>query len=43
MTGLKSILQSICKAASYNWYELAAPRVILWPDEEKLWNSCIAP
>ena len=43
MTVLKSILQSICNAASYNKHELAAPRMILWPDEERLWSPCIAP
>jgi hypothetical protein len=43
MTVLKSILQSFCNAASYNKHELAAPRVLLWPDEEKLWSPCIAP
>jgi hypothetical protein len=32
MTVLTSILQSILNAASYNRHELAAPRVILWPD-----------
>ena len=43
MTVLKSILQSICYAAAYNKHELAAPRVILWPDEERLWSPCITP
>jgi len=43
MTVLKSILQSICNAASYNKHELAAPRMILWPDEERLWTQCIDP
>jgi len=41
MTILASILQSLRNAASYNHHELAAPRVILWPDEEKLWAQCI--
>jgi len=41
MTVLTSILQSIRNAASYNKHELAAPRVILWPDEERLWTQCI--
>jgi hypothetical protein len=43
MTVLTSILQSIRNAASYNKHELAAPRVILWPDEERLWMHCIEP
>jgi hypothetical protein len=43
MTVLTSILQSIRSAASYNKHELAAPRVILWPDEERLWMQCIEP
>ncbi len=43
MTILKSIIQSIRNAASYNKHELAAPRVILWPDEERLWTQCIEP
>lgn len=43
MTVLTSILQSILNAASYNRHELAAPRVILWPDEERLWTQCIEP
>ena len=43
MTVLKSTLQSICNAASFNKHELAAPRMILWPDEERLWSSCITP
>ena len=41
MTVLTSILQSLCAAASYNKHELAAPTVILWPDEERLWSQCI--
>jgi len=43
MTVLTSIIQSIRNAAAYNQHELAAPRVILWPDEERLWFQCIAP
>ena len=41
MTVIASILQSIRNAASYNRHELAAPRVILWPDEERLWVEAI--
>jgi hypothetical protein len=43
MTVLASILQSLRIAASYNTHELAAPRVILWPDEERLWTQSIEP
>lgn len=43
MTVLTSILQSFRNAAAYNKHELAAPRVILWPDEERLWTECIEP
>lgn len=43
MTILESVLNSLRSAASYNKHELAAPRVILWPDEERLWTQCIEP
>lgn len=43
MTVLASICESLKKAASYNQHELAAPQVILWPDEERLWAECINP
>ena len=43
MTVLTSILQSLRNAAAYNKHELAAPRVILWPDEERFWTQCIEP
>jgi hypothetical protein len=41
MTIIECILKSIRCAASYNKHELAAPRVILWPDEERLWAQCV--
>jgi len=41
MTVIASILQSIRDAASYNKHELAAPRLILWPDEDRLWIRVI--
>lgn len=41
MTILESILKAINDAAFYNKHELAAPQVILWPDEERLWMQCI--
>jgi hypothetical protein len=43
MTILESILRSLRSTASYNKHELAEPRVILWPDEERLWIQCIEP
>jgi len=43
MTILECILKYLRSAASYNKHELAAPRVILWPDEEHLWAECIEP
>ena len=43
MTILESILKYLCSAASYNKHELAPPRVILWPDEDRLWTQCIEP
>lgn len=41
MTILSSMLKAIRKAATFNRHELAAPRVILWTDEERLWTQCI--
>ena len=38
MTVLAILIESLRNAASYNKHELAAPRVILWPDEERLWT-----
>lgn len=43
MTILESIIQAVRKAASYNSHDLAAPLVILWPDEDRLWKQCIKP
>lgn len=41
MTLLESIHASLRSGALYNMHEVAAPRVILWPDEERLWERCI--
>jgi hypothetical protein len=41
MTVITSMIQSIRKAALYNRHELAPPRVILWPDEERLWMEAM--
>ena len=43
MTILEPILKYLRSAALHNKHELAAPRVILWPDEERLWTQCIEP
>lgn len=41
MNVLTAILESFRDAANYNSHELAAPSVILWPDEERLWTQTI--
>jgi hypothetical protein len=41
MTVLVSLVAALRKAAEFNKHELVAPRVILWPDTERLWASCI--
>jgi len=41
MTVISSMIQFIRKAALYNRHELAPPRVILWPDAERLWAEVI--
>lgn len=41
MTVLNHIVASIRDAATYNSHELAAPRVILWTDEDRLWAECV--
>ena len=41
MTILNSINKSLQRAALYNQHDLAAPRVILWPDEDQLWLHCV--
>ena len=38
---LSAILDSLRWAANYNSHELAAPTVILWPDEERLWSQAV--
>ena len=43
MTILESILKSLRSAALYNKHELAAPRVILWPDEEQIVDPVLRP
>jgi hypothetical protein len=41
MTVITSMIESIRKAALYNRHELAPPRVILWPDEDRFWMEAI--
>lgn len=41
MTVLEQIVKSLREAATYNSHELAAPRVILWTDEDRQWADCI--
>jgi hypothetical protein len=41
MNVLTAILESFRDAANYNSHELAAPTVILWPDEERLWTESV--
>lgn len=41
MTVLVSLVAALRTAAEFNKHELVAPRVILWPDTERLWASCI--
>jgi hypothetical protein len=43
MTVLAAMVQALRSAATYNKHELSSPRVILWPDEDRLWAGCIAP
>ena len=41
MNVLTAILESFRDAANYNSHELAAPTVVLWPDEERLWTQAV--
>src|ERR1035437_5748090 len=43
MSILESIIESLRNATLFNSHELAAPVVILWTDEERLWAECIGP
>ncbi|MEQ1762346.1 MAG: BREX-1 system phosphatase PglZ type B [Pyrinomonadaceae bacterium] len=38
---IEQIIAAVRSAATYNSHELAAPSVILWPDQEGLWIDCI--
>jgi len=41
MTVLTALRHALHDAAAYNSHELAAPRVILWPDEAREWTPCL--
>ena len=41
MNVLTAIQESFRDAANYNSHELAAPAVILWPDEDRLWTEAV--
>jgi hypothetical protein len=41
MNVLTAILESLQWAANFNSHELAAPVVVLWPDEECLWSEAV--
>lgn len=41
MTVLDHLLRSLAQAAEHNQNDLVAPRVILWTDGERLWESVI--
>ncbi len=41
MSILAALIAALRKAGEFNKHELAPPRVILWPDADRLWTSCI--
>ena len=41
MTVLESLIAALRAAATYNRHDLAAPRVVLWPDGEGLWQGIV--
>lgn len=41
MTVVEQLIQALRKAAHYNRNDLAAPRVVLWPDGEGLWQGIV--
>ena len=43
MTILASVVAALRGAAKFNKQEVAVPRVILWPDQDRLWASCVKP
>jgi hypothetical protein len=43
MTVLDHLLRSLALCAEHNGNDVVAPRAILWPDGERLWESVIGP
>ena len=41
MTILDHLATALRQAARYNRHDLSAPRVVLWPDGERLWEKAI--
>ena len=41
MTISEELINALRKAASYNRNDLAAPRVVIWPDGERLWGKVL--
>lgn len=42
MTVLNKLVEAIRGADSYNRHDLAQPRVVLWPDGERLWSRVVS-
>ena len=38
MTVFDRLVTALRQAARYNRHDLSAPRVVLWPDGERLWG-----
>jgi hypothetical protein len=41
MTVLDNLVESLRNAAAYNRHESASPRVVLWPDGERVWAKAV--
>lgn len=41
MTVLEGVVQALRAAAAFNQHEVAAPRLVIWPDLERQWEECI--
>ena len=41
MTLLDHLVTALRQAARYDRHDLSAPRVVLWPDSERLWEQAI--
>lgn len=42
MTLLDHLVTALRQAARYNRHDLSAPRIVLWPDGERLWEKAIS-